>query len=469
MKAMPAGAEQEEIQELKNRLACAEARLEAVLAAVGEAVCVVDAQDHVVAWNRYATELYGIAREEIMGKHIGLFFSNLLLTQVVQEKQEVRGRYHTPCPEKHVLINAMPVRAAGEVVGGVCAERDITEVVQLNEKLFRTSEEMALLQQRIKAHPGDAFSAIYGHSAVIQEAISLGRRVAVAQAPVLLRGESGCGKELFARAIHQASCRQGAFVAINCGAIPEGLFESELFGYQGGAFTGADRKGKAGLLEQADQGTLFLDEIGDMPREVQVKLLRALQEKSFYRVGGGKAVKVDVRIVAATHRDLEEMVAHKEFREDLYYRLNVVTLRLPALRERRDDIPELVHKGLQHFGAVYGKIIAKVAPDAMAMMLEYAWPGNVRELFNVLERIVVLAEGDVLESRYLPQEWLQQRSLPVLPLKGNFNLVDASSQWEKEVIRRVLKENHYNKAAAAKKLGIPRTTLYYKLRQLELD
>ena len=458
-----------EVAELKERLACMEARLDAVLAAVDEAVCIVDERDCVVAWNRYATALYGISSDEIVGKHIGMFFSNLLLTQVVQERKEVRGRYHTPCPDKHVLINAMPVHLAERNVGGVCAERDITEVVQLNEKLFRTSEEMVALQQRIEGRAVDSFASIYGHSQGIQEAIAMGRRVAASPAPVLIRGESGCGKELFARALHQASGRTGAFVAINCGAIPEGLFESELFGYQGGAFTGADRKGKAGLLEEAHEGTLFLDEIGDMPREAQVKLLRALQEKSFYRVGGSKAVRVDVRIVAATHRDLEEMVERKEFREDLYYRLNVVTLWLPPLRDRRDDIPELVHKGLQHFGAVYGKLITKVDPDAMAMLLDYPWPGNVRELFNVLERIVVLAEGDVLESRHLPQEWMQHRPLPTMLAKGNFNLADASNQWEKEVIRRVLKENHYNKAAAAKKLGIPRTTLYYKLRQLELD
>ena len=323
-----------------------QARFDALLETVNEAICIIDESDIVVVWNPCAEHLYGIAAEDIINNPVEGFFSNQMLTTVMKERRTVHEQYHTPCPDTHVLINAMPVKLSGKVIGGVCAERDITEVVRLNQKLSKTHEEVQSLKLEIDQMNAqvDCFSSIYGHSAAIREAISVARRVATANVPVLLRGESGTGKELFSRAIHEASQRKGNFVAINCGAVSASLFESELFGYESGAFTGADRKGKIGLLEQANGGTLLLDELGDMPKEMQVKLLRTLQDKSFYRVGGNKPIYVDVRIIAATHRNLEEMIGKGEFREDLYYRLNVVAVSLPSLRDRLDDIPELVHK-----------------------------------------------------------------------------------------------------------------------------
>jgi transcriptional regulator with PAS, ATPase and Fis domain len=287
----------------------------------------------------------------------------------------------------------------------------------------------------------------------------------------LLRGESGTGKELFARAIHDASQVSGPFIAINCGAISPNLFESELFGYEPGAFTGADRKGKVGLLEQANKGTLLLDELGDMPKDMQVKLLRVLQDKSFYRVGGNKAIHIDVRMIAATHRNLEEMIKNGEFREDLYYRLNVVAVSLPSLRDRLDDIPELVHKGIQHYGTIHNKNISKVNPALMAAFIQYPWPGNIRELFNVLERLVLLADGDQLGVEHLPANFCQliysAENVDACAAVGG--LLEKTISLEKEVIGKVLAELHFNKAAAAKKLGIPRSTLYYKMQKLGLE
>ena len=347
-----------------------EVRMQAILNTVGEAVCMIDEENHVVFWNECAEQLYGITANEIIGVPIENFFSNLWVTKVMKEGQAIKEKYHNPRSGTHVLINANPVHSGNRIIGGVSSERNITEVVHLNKELSRTSLEVKSLKEEIDKinAESDAFSVICGHNSAILDTVRMARKVAAANIPVLLRGESGTGKELFARAIHATSRRSGKFIGINCGAIPFNLFESELFGYQAGAFTGADRKGKAGLFEMAHGGTLFLDEIGELPREMQVKLLRVLQESSFYRVGGDKPISVNVRIIAATNRDLEKMIVLREFRDDLYYRLNVVTMYLSPLRERREDIPELVHRGLQHFGHVHNKKIVRVEPAVMAAL-----------------------------------------------------------------------------------------------------
>lgn len=450
-----------------------QARLESLLDTVNDAVCMIDESDNVVIWNHRAEDLYGIHADEILNQPIERFFSNLMISNVMKDHSMVDEQYHTPCPDKHVLINARPINLSEVVIGAVCCESDITEVVQLNRKLSQTHQEVQSLKQEIDKiySQSDCFSSIYGHSKAIHEAISVARRIAATSVPILLRGESGTGKELFARAIHEASQLSGPFIAINCGAIAANLFESELFGYQPGAFTGADKRGKEGLLEKANGGTLLLDEVGDMPKDMQVKLLRALQEKAFYRVGGGKPVHIDVRIIAATNCNLEDMIRSGEFREDLYYRLNVVAIVLPSLRERLDDIPELVHKGLQYYSAIHEKKISRIDPALMATLIQYQWPGNIRELFNVLERLVILADNDILGLDNLPKNIL----LSVLPqanpqlISVDDGLLAATNSLERDVIARALNEEHFNKASAAKKLGIPRSTLYYKIKRLGLE
>ncbi|VBB06198.1 fis bacterial regulatory protein hth signature [Lucifera butyrica] len=459
-------------RQLQLRFRELQLRMQAVLDTVGEAVCLIDGRKQVIAWNECAEQLYGIRAGEIVGAPIEKFFSNLWVTRVIQDGRTVKAKYHRPRAGTHVLINAMPISFAGITAGAVSSERDITDVVQLNQELSRTNQEVKSLKEEIdkmNAQP-DAFAAVCGHNPLIISAVDIARKVAAANVPILLRGESGTGKEVFARAIHAASRRTGKFVEINCGAIPANLFESELFGYRPGAFTGADRKGKAGLFEVADGGTLFLDEIGELPKEMQVKLLRVLQDNRFYHIGGDKPIRVNVRIIAATHRNLEEMIAAREFRDDLYYRLNVVSIVLPPLRERREDIPELVHRGLGHFGAMHGKKIMRVEPAVMTAFLDYDWPGNVRELYNVLERLTVLAEGDVLKPVYLPSALtvvrLPQRDGKQLQTTG---LTAMTAMMEKELIERILTEVQYNKSLAAKKLGIPRSTLYYKMQQLQIS
>lgn len=456
---------------LWERLMLSEHRLAAVVDTVNEAITIIDRDEKVVCWNRRAEKLYNIPAREIVGRPIRSFFTDLVATRVLEENREVRNSYHQPCRDTHVLINAGPIRVGELLVGSISAERDVTELVNLHQDLSRANTQVRMLEKEIKNMNGnrDPFKKILGHSRRLAESVAMARRVAGTSASVLIRGESGTGKDLFAEAIHRESDRRDKpFVVINCGAIPPTLFESELFGYQGGAFTGADRKGKPGKFEVADGGTIFLDEIGEIPPDMQVKLLRAIQQNMFYRVGGNEPIKVDVRIIAATHRNLEEMLTQRQFREDLYYRLNVVSLELPPLRERKEDIPELVYTFINEFAGQHKRGISRVAPEVMSVLLDYSWPGNVRELRNILERLVILADGDTIKVEHLPETLKKQaRGTPEQETAGT--LPDLTRRTEREIIARALQQARGNKARAAKTLGIPRSTLYYRLKALKLE
>jgi len=453
-----------------------------LLDTVNEAVTVVTAKGTVSHWNTVAQEIYAIPKEAIIGKHIAAFFEleRLATLKILDEGRPVRQAYHQPSPGTHVLINASPVVYHGKIIGAIASEQDVTHLVRLNEKLSSTSSQLRDLQQKI-GPSDDPFAKIIGKGQTIRRTLAIARKIAPSEATVLITGESGVGKELFAEAIHLASPRAGKpFVAINCGAIPTALFESELFGYHGGAFTGAERKGKPGKLELAHGGTLFLDEIGELPADLQVKLLRVLQDKCFYRLGGTEAITVNTRIIAATNRDLEKMISSGEFREDLYYRLNVITLEVPPLRERTEDIPELVQAFLQEFALTYNKSISSLDPEIMVSFLNYHWPGNVRELRNVTERLAVLADEGTLDLKYLPlalQRTISgspQRAPAATSLSAAAHCHSRfiaergrsdSGSGELERIYAALEEARGNKSAAAKLLGISRGTLYYKLKQ----
>nr|WP_238442488.1 sigma 54-interacting transcriptional regulator [Desulforamulus reducens] len=443
---------------------------ETVLDQVNESICGIDKLHRVMIWNPKAEELYNVKAEKILSGRIEDFFSNLRISNCMHEKKEVRGLYHQPCEGAHVLINSAPVFDSGKVIGGLAVEKDITEIVQLNQELNKASTQVKLLEQEIRKISGQdcAFNKLIGRSEAIQKLIVFGKKISVTEATVLLRGESGTGKELLARAIHQNSPRHmNPFIVVNCGAIPNNLFESELFGYEGGAFTGADRKGKPGMFELANGGTLFLDEVGEMPIEMQAKLLRVLQEGTFYRVGGSQSVHVNVRVLAATHRNLEDMINRRQFREDLYYRLNVVALEIPPLRDRREDIPELVHLFMQEFCQKYDKNIKKIEPAVMTAFLDYTWPGNVRELKNAVERLVVLTDGDIIDEAALPENLRRNTyiSLVTSPVSQG-KLMNVAVEAEKQLILKTLQQVRGNRSEAARVLGIPRSTLYYKLRQL---
>lgn len=434
----------------------------------GEGITVVDTRGYVQAWNETAERMYGVPVGQIMGQKIHSFFRELVLDRVIASGLEVRHLYNCPNPGHHVLVSSAPLVVNGELMGAVSFDQDVTAIVQLNEEVHDAAARIHALKKEItklSPEPSDPFVRLKGRAPAMSRAIGLAQKVASTNATVLIRGESGVGKELFAEAIHIKSQRsEKPFIAINCAAIPSALFESELFGYKGGAFTGADARGSPGKFELANGGTIFLDEIGELPLELQAKLLRVLHNGFFYRVGGTQPVKVDVRIIAATNRNLEEMISEGRFRSDLYYRLNVVTIKIPPLRERTEDIPELVYRFIQGYALQYGQAVPRIEPEAMAALVNYPWPGNVRELRNVLEGVIILDEDKVIGKDDLLRDIFSDRSR--LPDAGN--LVQAKEATEREVIKKALSEAGGNKSAVAKRLGISRATLYNKLKLLGL-
>jgi transcriptional regulator with PAS, ATPase and Fis domain len=305
---------------------------------------------------------------------------------------------------------------------------------------------------------------VVAHSAKMQEVLATVEQVAPTNSTVLLGGESGVGKDLIARAIHEKSRRaSGPFIKINSTAIPENLLESELFGYEKGAFTGATTS-KPGKFELANRGTIFLDEIGDVPLAIQVKLLRVLQEREFERLGGTRVIKVDVRLIAATNRDLRAALEEGTFREDLYYRLNVVPIDIAPLRERREDIPELTKLFISRFAADSGRAITGITPEAMRMLEDYYWPGNVRELQNVIERACALSNGPLLEP---PDIHLDSLRTKTTATGDNFLPPGMTlEQWEDEMIREALRRANNNKSQAARLLGLSRNALRYRLSKI---
>ncbi len=340
--------------------------------------------------------------------------------------------------------------------------RKVMEVKTLREENVRLKEELGHRY---------AFDNIIGRGARMREILGSVERVAPTRTTVLLCGESGVGKDLIARAIHFHSPRaRHPFVKINCTAIPENLMESELFGYEKGAFTGA-AQAKPGKFEQADTGTVFLDEIGDVPPSIQVKLLRVLQEREFERLGSNKTRSIDVRVIAATNVDLQRAIEEGNFREDLYYRLNVFPMTIPSLRDRREDIPFLAEHFLARFAAQQGRAPLKLSADAQSKLVQYDWPGNVRELENVIERALVMAAGDTLREDDIRLDHAPRRGSASAGLNGDGFLPEGVTldQHEQQLIREALRRTGGNKSQAARLLGLSRNALRYRLAQMGLE
>lgn len=388
----------------------------------------------------------------------------------LQVLREIKKR----APQTPVLM----VTAFGSVEGAVEAMRQGAfdyllkpfSLTEIEAKVEKALEQRRLLTENryLRETLSHTVGRMIGRSERMQQVYRLIEKVAPNTAPVLILGETGTGKELVAREIHQGGARkEGPFIAVNCGAIPENLLESELFGYEKGAFTGASSQ-KKGRLELAEGGTLFLDEIGELPLPLQVKLLRFLQEREIQRVGGTKTIRVDVRLVAATNRDLKQEIEEHRFREDLYYRIRVIEIHLPPLRERHGDIPELAAYFLQKFSRELHKNL-DILPEALDLMTLYAWPGNVRELENVIERAAVLAEGEIIKPGDLPPE-LQLISAPAASHgeSREAGLTERLEMIERDIIRKTLEETTGNQTQAARVLRLHRSSLQYKMRKYRL-
>jgi PAS domain S-box-containing protein len=432
------------------------ANMEAIFHSVADGILTLDTELRVVHLNRAAASMLGTGSDEAAGRGVGevlrgrLWDVEALARSTLDEGVGVEGRENLLGVrgerEIRVLLTTSRLHdRRGEVGGAVVVLRDITHERELE----------ARLERRTQLH------ALAGRSHAMQELYALIENVARTDSTVLIQGESGTGKELVADAIHRSSARAGGpFVKVNCSALSEGILESELFGHVKGAFTGALHD-RAGRFELADRGTLLLDEVGDLPAATQVKLLRVLQEREIERVGDSRVRKVDVRILAATHRALRRLVEEGRFREDLFYRLNVIPVRLPPLREHREDVPVLVARFLAELADVTGKRIARVSPDALRVLVDHDWPGNVRELRNAVEHAMVKSRGPMLLVEDLPRELLEEAPVPA-------RAVRRPASGERARVLEALERARWNRAAAARILGIDRSTLWRRMRKLDV-
>jgi PAS domain S-box-containing protein len=467
-------------KQIVNRQLEIQAYFQTVLETIDASCTVIDGNENVLIWTSGAEKIFSVDKHEIIGKPIRKFFSTerLELLKTLEDGNSVHHRQHQAREDLVVLINSKPVYLKDKIIGAVVSETDITSQIKLNNELQHATEKVFHLEKEVdKLKPtSDPFKLIRGNSKTLKQTLHITKKAATTDTNILIQGESGVGKELFAKAVH--TLREGdsaPFVAINCGAIPAALFESEIFGYVRGAFSGADQKGKKGKVELAKNGTLFLDEIGEMPLDMQVKILRLLQEKRFYPVGGTKEIDIDFRVIAATNRNLKELIREGKFREDLYYRLNVVSLEIPPLRKRPEDIIELTHYFLYEISIKYNRPIHGISQEVMQALLQHDWPGNIREFKNVVERLVVFSDEGEIKKEDLPFEIegmelanVRKVPIPIINEHDNRSLSERLQTFEKEIIRKELEKENGNKLACAKNLQVTRATLYNRMKKLGL-
>lgn len=462
--------EKRQTQVVLNQITVPEDQVELYLRifdSIQNGIIITDPNGYITYLNRSYGKFLNIDPEQQIGRHCSEVIEN--------SRMHIVGR--TGRPELNqiqkingitIVVERIPVKRAGRVIAvfGRVMFDDVKSVTKLAERIDDLKTKVKCYERKLLALSSTRFTfdSILGKSDIIVALKEQAKAAAANSLPVLITGESGTGKELFAQAIHSYSLRKrDPFVKINCAAIPKDLLESEFFGYDEGAFSGARKKGKPGKLELADGGTLFLDEIGDLALEMQPKILRAIEEKEFERVGGIKVIESDFRVIAATNRNLETMVKEKSFRSDLFYRLNVIPLHVPPLRERRCDILPLSEAFLTKIAAKTGRLNIKLGEKAKDCLCCYHWPGNVREFVNVLERTVANLNGDTIHADDLPVH-LHGRGKN-LKKASTLCLHDLQQTAEKHALKQALAESGNNKSRAARTLGIHRTLLYKKLKK----
>lgn len=465
---MNEGSEIHGVDKLLHENALMQERLQMILESVQDGICVVDRSGEVTYVNPSYLRIVHKTPEMVVGQNVFETAADGNRCAVLRSGIARIGSIRHKKDGTTIVANVNPIFVDGEIAGVVSVIKDITEIQTLMERLSQVSAKAEYLEQELlrTKKTAQAFANYIGKSGKVVDVLALASKAADSSANVLIRGESGTGKEVIAEGIHYASGRRrGPFIRVNCGAIPGALLESELFGHEKGAFTGAVRR-KLGKFELANHGTIFLDEIGELDKNLQVKLLRVLQQKEFDRVGGEETIHVDVRIIAATNRDLEAMVREGTFRDDLYYRLNVIPIILPPLRDRPDDIPLLVEHFIEKISKENKKDVRGITPDAMQMFMHYRWPGNVRELENVIERVITLMDTDLITAAMLPSY-----------IKGDIagrevqSLADDTvlpwEEYEKQIIANALRQGtSFN--GAAKLLRISHKTVAAKARKYGL-
>ncbi len=449
--------------EFKNKI------LETIIDTAYEWIVVVDHQGKIVYMNKNYCDFLEVNREEVIGTHVTKVIENTRMHIVVQTGEEEIGSPHY-IKGNYMIANRIPIYSDHTIVGAVGAVifKDTKALNKMNSHIKSLMSQLQTYIEDWQENNGAKYT-LTDIKTVSKQVLELKEKVksiASGDISVLIRGESGTGKELFAHSIHQLSERsQNPFIKINCGAIPEHLLESELFGYEEGAFTGAKKGGKKGKFVLAHGGTIFLDEVGDMPLNMQIKLLRVLQEKEVEPVGAVKPIPVDVRVIAATNRPLEQMIEENRFREDLFYRINVIPFKIPPLRERPEDIGPLTQFFIEKVSKRTGKRITAIEDEVMNIFYQHQWPGNLRELENVVEAAIHLTSGENIEISSLPDYLVDDPKL----LIGQKTLKEILEDTEKRVLEKTLQKYSDDKQLAAKALGISKSSMYEKLKKLKLD
>lgn len=447
--------------------------LQAMLDNPFEGTVIIDDQGIIHHFSRANEPFYSVTSEDAVGRYIQELVPMSSLPEVVRSGKPVLGET-LDVDGRKIIVNNYPIKIGGKIIGAVgkMIFHNLKAFAALQHKIGELENTVRRYEKEIRKiyRARYTFDDVIGTSTKLSHARDAAQRLAASVSPILLIGESGTGKEIFAHAIHQASPRRDrSFIRVNCASIPNELFESELFGYQAGAFTGALKSGKPGKFELAHKGTIFLDEIGELPLGLQAKLLRVLQEKEVEPLGSRSPKMIDFRVIAATNRDLEVRVREGYFRRDLFYRLNVISLQLPPLREMKEDIPVLAEHFLMKLRGRVPSSVSKIAPQAIEIFNTYDWPGNVRELENVMERALALCEGSMVKPEHLPASIVrtQARSPSERPAMRPQEsiLPPAVPNTEREQLLEALQKTGGNRTEAAALLNIHRTTLYFRLRK----